>query len=123
MGGMFWATRGWDAERSEISSDAARSKANRAAEHVRQLEERVDHLTLIAMAMWSLLREKTGLTDEELAQRVQDIDLQDGTLDGRVRKTDIVRCRHCDRPMSPRHIRCLYCGTLRSADGAFDKLL
>ena len=110
-GGIFWelplyaATAA--AERRASSSEHQAQKANR---EVRQLEERVEKLTMVAAAMWTLLkRAHPSLTDDQLASAVQEIDLSDGRLDGRVRH-DASQCPSCRRPIAGRHERCLYCG-------------
>ncbi|MDQ3814920.1 MAG: hypothetical protein M3347_13330 [Armatimonadota bacterium] len=89
--------------------DAARQSAAEAKDAVRDLEERVNQLTLINMALWSLLKEITDLTDEDLMQRVREIDLQDGQVDGKVRG-GMNRCPRCGQTLSKKHHRCLHCG-------------
>jgi len=123
MTNMFWAMHSVRAA-NEAASTANRSaaKARDARTTAKQLENRVDQLVLVCMAMWSLLREKTDLSEEDLAARVQQIDLQDGSLDGKV-KRELARCSHCGRTLSRRHVRCLYCGTPRDAGDAFDTVM
>ena len=75
----------------------------------REMQRRIDKLTLINMALFSLLEEKLGLTQEQLADRVRDIDLSDGALDGRA-APPAIKCPRCSRVMSVRHKKCLYCG-------------
>jgi hypothetical protein len=96
--------------------------ANHAAHEVRGIEDRFERLSLVCMAMWSLLQDKTNLTEQELLDRVQMIDLMDGTADSKAGKTGVVKCGSCDRPMSTRHMRCIYCGADRPAGSAFDTL-
>jgi hypothetical protein len=96
-----------------------REHAERAAREVQHFEERVDKLTLICMALWSLLQEKTDLTEEDLLERVRQIDLMDGKEDGKAKK-QIAKCPQCGRTMSPRHGRCLYCGARNLEYSAFD---
>ena len=109
--------------RREVESDLARAEAGRKlADHranLREFEDRFDQLTLICMAVWSLLEEKIGLTEEDLAARVKEIDLADGKQDGKIRRT-IKKCVKCGRTMSPRHNRCLYCGGVDLSQGPFD---
>lgn len=97
-------------------AEAEAQRARGTAEHV---EDRLDRLVLVNMALWSLLREKTGLTEQDLMDRVQQVDLSDGQLDGKARKP-LAKCPDCDRVMSPRHKRCLYCGAERLDYSAFD---
>ncbi len=100
-------------------SGVAAGGSERAVNEVSHLADRLDRLVLVNMAMWSLLQEKTGLTEQDLMDRVQQVDLADGQLDGKARKP-LAKCPDCDRVMSPRHKRCLYCGADRLDYSAFD---
>lgn len=105
----------WEIHQSQRIADArtagkrGEEKAEDVARLVRDLEERLNQLTLVNMAIWSLVQERTGLTDQDLVQRIQEIDLSDGQLDGKVR-TQIQTCPHCQRTLSQKHNRCLFCG-------------
>lgn len=88
---------------------------------IQDLEQRLGKLTLICLALWSLVQEKTNLKEEDLLQRVQQIDLLDGTQDGRI-TPQIAQCSQCGRVMNPRHQKCLYCGHPRLVISAFDAI-
>ncbi len=90
----------------------ARNQARDARADVAELGARVDRLSLITMALWSLVRDQLGLTEEQLAQRVQDLDLSDGKLDGKI-NPQATKCPKCGKMVSPRHARCWYCGRVR----------
>ena len=83
-------------------------KAASAQASVERLEERVDRLTLVCTAMWSVLRQRTGATDAELLAAVQEIDLRDGVLDGR-HSPPPIECPACRRLSHRRHRFCMYC--------------
>ncbi len=85
------------------------------------IEDRLDRLSLICMAMWTLVQAETDLTEEDLLQRVREIDLMDGVADGRITR-QVTRCGRCDRPMSSRHTRCIYCGSEQLVATAFDTI-
>jgi ribosomal protein S27AE len=102
-----------------VVPDADRRAADDARSRVREYESRLDRLTLVCAAMWSLLQEKTGLTEAELLKKVEEIDLSDGVKDGKVRK-QAMQCPRCQRTMSSRHARCLYCGAEKLDYVAFD---
>ena len=61
-------------------------------------------------ALWMLLRDRFGVTDDELFKYVRELDLSDGTLDGRVAKPGSA-CTECKRTVGKRHTQCIYCGT------------
>ena len=95
------------------------SSGQPSASNYRQLENHLNKLTLICWSMWTLLLEKTDLTEEDLFKRMKDLDLLDGTADGKVTQ-QIAKCSKCDRIMSPNHQKCLYCGAEKLMVSAFD---
>lgn len=95
------------------TADQAARDAKQAKDlvyEIKELEARIDKLSMINMAMWQIIKEETKKQDEDLFAMVQDIDLRDGRLDGKVKK-QIKKCHKCGRTMSRRHQRCLYCGS------------
>jgi hypothetical protein len=102
-------------------ADAARDSGRKATEaetEVRDLQDAVARLALVNAAIWSLVKDRTGLTDAVLAARVRDIDLRDGVEDGKITQT-VQNCGHCGRVMAPRHRRCIYCGGERLSRSPF----
>jgi hypothetical protein len=87
----------------------------------RLLEDRLERLALICMAMWSLIQSQTDLTEDDLLERVREIDLMDGVADGKITH-QVCRCGTCDRPVSSRHTRCIYCGSEQLIASAFDSV-
>ncbi len=106
-------------DKAGIQSEADSRNAEFMAERVAELEERVDRLALLSMAMWTLLKKNTELDDEELMKQVTALDLQDGKLDGSV-YASVIECPECHRPVSRRHRKCLYCEHDLGSNGAFD---
>ena len=102
----------------ENTAQESSRKATDFQGRVRQLEDSIDRLVLVNAALWSLLKDRTGLTDAALTARVRDIDLRDGVEDGKI-TTTVQNCQKCGRTMAPRHKRCLYCGGERLASGPF----
>lgn len=108
MMSMFGAIRG-----SMYSNVGDVAEAKGAAREARtqqvEVEARLDRTLLAFEAMWTLLRDKLDLTDQELVQRINELDLSDGKLDGKVRKSP-VSCPSCGRTLSRRFPKCMYCG-------------
>jgi len=96
------------AQSSMRAGEAART-AREAASDAAEIEQRLDRTVMACEAMWLLLRDKLGLTELDLIDKINELDLSDGQLDGKVRKT-AVSCPKCRRTISRRHPRCLYCG-------------
>ena len=121
---MFWEiyqTSAIHSASSQASDAASRARqVERQSKFVesslRSLESRVDRLALGCQAMWELLSENTGLTDTDIKDRMQEIDLRDGKVDGKM--TNIVgHCPSCDRPATRKRSTCLYCGAEVSVSG------
>lgn len=112
----------WDIYQQRQISDAhdkaddAGRKATDFQYRVRALEDQIDRMALVNLAMWQLLRDQAGVTDEQLAAKVHEIDLADGKADGRISRSPNV-CSKCRRTLSARHQRCLYCGQAVSSGG------
>lgn len=85
------------------------------------LEEKVDKLALICRAVWEIVRDHYGLSDDDLLNKVKEIDLLDGVLDGKVTPSPKT-CPKCGRVVSRRHMRCIYCGVEGLADTPFEEL-
>ncbi len=100
---------------------AAADRTRDATEYSPTLEDRLERLALICMAMWSLLQSETNLTEQDLLARVKEIDLMDSVVDGKITR-QVTRCGRCDRPMSSRHIKCIYCGSEHLKASAFDTI-
>ncbi|MBM4318823.1 MAG: hypothetical protein FJ125_02440 [Deltaproteobacteria bacterium] len=107
-------------EARSSAADSASASAD-AVVRVQELEDKLDRLALVCRALWSLLQETQGLGEEHLYQRVRELDLLDGQLDGRVRRTGR-KCGQCQRVMSNRHNRCMYCGADALVETVFDTL-
>jgi len=88
---------------------AGQNQADRALDRINQLERRVDRLSLLNLALWQLLQEKSGLTEAELEARVSALDNEDGVVNGRTANSMAHDCPRCHRPISLRHHKCLYC--------------
>ncbi len=110
-----------DATASARASARSEAGANRAERAVISLEERIDKLLLVNMAVWELLKERTSLTEEDLLAKVQEVDLRDGVADGKVTKL-VKKCHKCSRTMSPKHRKCLYCGAEELQNEAYDNV-
>ena len=80
-----------------------------ARDAVVRLEEKLDRLGLISRAMFELLQETSGFSEERLSAKVVEIDTRDGQADGKMTPRS-KRCPKCDAMMSPKFGRCLFCG-------------
>lgn len=91
-----------------INTAEAVGEARRARTATEGLDARLDRMTLAFEAMWTLVRDKLQVSDEDFAARMNDLDLSDGKLDGKVRK-GAASCPKCGRTISRRLPKCIYC--------------
>jgi hypothetical protein len=122
---LFW-NFGQQAQLSELENTVRDTKYEAATVAQKTTEEtylahakRQDKLGLVCQAMWSLIQERTGLTERDLLDRVTELDLKDGVLDGKYTKPP-VDCPKCGAKMSRKFNRCLFCGEEYSEGSAFD---
>ena len=92
-----------------LNAAEAVGEARRARTATESLDARLDRMTLAFEAMWTLVHDKLQVSDEDFAARMNDLDLSDGRLDGKVRKS-AVTCPSCSRTISRRLPKCIYCG-------------
>lgn len=108
----------------QVGISRAMSRANEAQDNARstareikylqtraqELEREVARQHLILMAVTELMRDRLGISDEELALTIAEIDMRDGQLDGKLQRPP-EGCPQCQRPNAVRRSHCLYCGT------------
>jgi len=86
----------------------------------RDLERRYERLRLVTIAMWALLKEHSGLTESDLRKYVNQVDLIDGKLDGKLsRNKGVIECQKCDRRILKSALVCVYCGHANSGGDSF----
>jgi hypothetical protein len=90
------------------ASDAKR-EARRAQSDAAEMEARLVRLAMACEALWTILRDKLGASDEDLLDRITEIDLSDGRLDGKAART-AVSCPKCEKTIARRFPNCMYCG-------------
>lgn len=99
---------------SDVTKDAAAATraASQAQTEVEALREDVEKLYMVTEALFRLMQNHHGYTHDDLIAKVQEIDLEDGRLDGKRRPdADVRACPNCERPMGRKRSQCYYCGT------------
>ncbi len=118
-GGIFFgasmvhaAAEARDAMRAQSAQEA---KFNVQKSELTELRDQVERLTLLNQALWELIRARLNVSDAELEQLAQEIDLRDGKQDGKLTSHPL-KCPNCGRVSNSRHRKCLYCGLLFETD-------
>ena len=78
----------------------------------RRIEVRYERLKLVTLAIWELLKGRTGCTDVELREMITQLDAADGRRDGKMDTKDgLSLCSSCHRALLESAPRCPYCGS------------
>jgi hypothetical protein len=85
-------------------------RPSRDTPKIAHLEGQVERLLLVTEALWTILKEQHGFDEQDLLRRIVQIDLKDGRLDGRVAASPPEACPKCQRPVSRKSVRCMFCG-------------
>lgn len=93
------------------ASGEASGRATQAGNQVMHLRREVDRLLMITEALWEIVRDREGLTDEQLIAKIDEIDMRDGAIDGQRAKEAPTDCSSCGRTLARRQPVCIYCGT------------
>ncbi|MEM0924735.1 MAG: hypothetical protein AAGJ83_01735 [Planctomycetota bacterium] len=102
-------------------AQAAHSAADRVRTENESLGVDIEKLFLITQALWTIMKDQHGYTDEELAKKVTELDLLDGKLDGKLEKSpERPDCDKCGRKLMARRNICMYCGH-RQAVAPFER--
>jgi hypothetical protein len=89
-----------------------RNEIDKADTQLQDLEKRHEQLKLVTLALWTLLRDHTGLTDGDLRKYIEKVDLLDGQRDGKAQvKQERMLCQACERVILNTARICPYCGT------------
>lgn len=95
-------------EKTKSDLEAAQRENRKTRTVNYEVQERISKLSLITQAVWSLLKEKHGLDEVDLINRIEEIDMADGVKDGKV--TAVVHtCLGCNRKISTKYKSCIYC--------------
>ena len=107
---------------SGVRAAAAKpNNVNRGASsalEMQNLRSQVERLYMITEALWLLLKRDGHHGDEELGKLIEEIDLRDGNLDGRMASVP-AKCPSCSRTVSARTGACIYCGTRPDSSQVF----
>jgi lysyl-tRNA synthetase class II len=85
--------------------EAVQQKEDFVRTDVDALAKRLEKLSLICVSLWTLLKEKSGLSDDDLIQRVRTMEQEIGA-----KATATFRCPKCRAVISAKLNKCQFCG-------------
>src|SRR4051812_44163415 len=89
----------WDTWWHQRFVEGMATQAGRTAKlqlSVTSVEDRVERMMLINAAIWEMLKDSRGFTDDMLRAKIETVDVRDGDADGRIAKVPIT-CAKCHR--------------------------
>lgn len=96
-----------DLQGSSLGTSSGGTHSRYSVEIVRR---DLSRLALAVEAMWELTGGAQGLKMEDLAKKMHEIDLRDGTLDGQNVKRQRLACPKCGKVLQQNTPKCIYCG-------------
>jgi hypothetical protein len=104
--GLFW--RLYQQSRIAQAEDKAWEAHHDVVEQgvaVKDLERQVERLTTAVIALAEILRDRHGISDEEIEAKMREVEHRGVTLLPKAK-----RCTECGRVSSPNHKDCMFCG-------------
>jgi predicted Zn-ribbon and HTH transcriptional regulator len=114
----------WELNQQRIVGEAtaqAKAASKRTIDlkaETRELRRLVNKLMLVTQALWEIVAETNNMDNKLLIQKVNEVDLRDGRLNGKLKRT-VKKCASCGRTLHNEHSRCLYCGSENLQAGPF----
>ncbi|TLX50964.1 hypothetical protein CWC31_08235 [Pseudoalteromonas ruthenica] len=93
--------------KNDVTNDQNKHRSQGNSAHLQALEEKIDSLYLMNLAALELLQDM-GVRRSDILRKIEEIDLRDGKLDGKVASSS--HCKDCGHKVSPRRRHCFYCG-------------
>jgi hypothetical protein len=84
----------------------AQGLAQQTSVENQRLRDELHRITIIAQAMWELLRDKTGATDDELKKKIIDVEFEKA----KSYTSSTLKCKSCSRTVSIKSKTCVFCG-------------
>lgn len=89
--------------------DDSESSLRRTNLDLDDLARQLRKMALVNQALYELLKDRNGISDEDLRRKVREIDLRDGTADGRLDASPL-RCPKCRSTVTAGSLSCQTCG-------------
>ena len=92
-----------------MRQDSIESETDRTRGDLFDLSRQITKMALVNQALYELLKEKSGITDEELRRKIREVDERDGVHDGDLNAAPL-RCPKCQSTVTAGALFCMTCG-------------
>ena len=106
---------------AQTKAEHAMDRTKRLSAEVDDLKRKADALTIACQSLWEIVRTRMSLDEPLILAKMQEIDLRDGKLDGKIATQKTV-CSSCARANNTKRHSCLYCGRRLSGGHLFEKV-
>jgi hypothetical protein len=97
------------------TANEAKSAAREAQDDIEFIRHDIDRLLMITEAMWTLMKQKDGYTDDTLTGVIAEIEKRKVIVDGMTVKDPPVTCPACGKINLAKRMFCIYCGAPMAA--------
>jgi hypothetical protein len=95
---------------------AAKSQAMHAISEHDKLAKEVHHLNLMLETIWTLLKSKTDLTEDELKKELTAVKLKRAEA---AVNAEPDTCTNCGKAIAKESTKCVFCGTVQNKEKLF----
>lgn len=95
---------------AQKTAHSAENQAVNLEFKLRDMEKEADVLALVNQALFEIVAEKLGVSEEDVLQKIEEIDMRDGVKDGKLGSSPSALCPKCNRNYNVKLNKCLYCG-------------
>jgi len=114
----------WDFfQEMRLNDVSQQSKDNKS--HVRENQGEIfdqsmmlKKMAMVNQALYEILKERVGITDEELRRKIREIDLRDGVENGSV-SVPPLKCPQCEGRVTAGALNCQSCGAMVAPEYPF----
>lgn len=109
MDDLFWEMfQDSRISKASAQADDAVARSYDSAAQISALSRKIDRLALVSQAMWSLIKERTSLSEADLAERVTQ--LQGNSLRTGALAPETRHCPQCATVLKSTALQCYRCG-------------
>lgn len=95
---------------AQSKAQSASDKVDSVNDYIKRLETQIDEQKLIIQALAEILVIKGVISKDDLLEKIKEVDVRDGRVDGKIGSNSNSKCDSCGRSYNVRINKCQYCG-------------